>query len=334
MAARKHNETAADSIYIVCGKDPFLMSLEYERIIDSLLGEDEKDMGLLVAEASRMELADVLDELRTLPFLATRRVVLLKDADTFISNNMDALLKYLDSPCQTGTLILTVSTIRSNSRIAKRVNEIGQLINIAEYKRYQLAKFIIDYADGKFSKKVSNEAAELLIEFVGDEPGKLCSEVEKLALYVDKRNSISIEDIQSLVGNNREFDVFAVIDAMTGGDTGTAISRLRNMFSTDKSAEYKSVGAFAFHFRKMFSAKVLLSQRVSFQEVAGKLRIFGDRNAFFNQLNKWSLQEVGNVIKALARIDYESKTGQTDVPSAIEQLVIKACLKQQRRARA
>ena len=173
-----------------------------------------------------------------------------------------------------------------------------------------------------------------MIEFAGDEPGKLCSEVEKLALYVDKRNSIANEDIQSLVGNNREFDVFAVIDAMTGGDSGTAISRLRNMFSTDKSAEYKSVGAFAFHFRKMFSAKVLLSQRVSFQEVAGKLRIFGDRNAFLNQLGKWSLAEVGNVIKALARIDYESKTGQTDVACALEQLVLKACLKQQRRVRA
>lgn len=105
--------------------------------------------------------------------------------------------------------------------------------------------------------------------------------------------------------------------------TGEAIDRLRSMFAEDKSAEYKVVGAFAFHFRRMFKAKVLLEKGVRPPEVADRLQVRGNKNSFFLQLRKMPLKKIGDILQQLADIDYAIKTGRTKAKVAIEQLVLK-----------
>jgi DNA polymerase III delta subunit len=118
------------------------------------------------------------------------------------------------------------------------------------------------------------------------------------------------------------FNAFAVIDAILAGDTGTAIERLRNMFAADRSAEFTVVGAFAYHFRRMFSAKALLERGMGQRDVMSQLRIWGNVDGFFRQLRQMSLERIGGVICELARIDYASKTGGTTGKVAIERLVV------------
>ena len=118
------------------------------------------------------------------------------------------------------------------------------------------------------------------------------------------------------------FNAFGVIDAITSGSTGAAIGRLRNMFETDKNADYTTVGAFAYHFRRMFAAKAMLEKGLMQGQVAAKLRIFYNKDAFFASLKRTSLRAVGDILGQLGRIDYETKTGQASSRIAIEKLVL------------
>ena len=95
------------------------------------------------------------------------------------------------------------------------------------------------------------------------------------------------------------------------------------MFEQDKSAEYTAVGAFAFHLRRMFQAKVLLDKRTNPAEIAKQLRIWGNKDRFFAQLQRISLSHIGSFLEELAAIDYATKTGQAQTPVAIEQLVLR-----------
>ena len=47
--------------------------------------QQEKTTGLLVADGDKITITEVLDELRTLPFLTKKRVVVIRDADKLIS---------------------------------------------------------------------------------------------------------------------------------------------------------------------------------------------------------------------------------------------------------
>jgi DNA polymerase III delta subunit len=116
-----------------------------------------------------------------------------------------------------------------------------------------------------------------------------------------------------------------VLDAIIAGNTGLAIERLRGMFEADKSTEYTVVGAFAYHLRKMFDAKILLNKGVHQRQIESRLRIWGDTNAFFKNLRQISLKQVGQYLELLGETDYAIKTGQTQVQVAMEQFVLKLC---------
>jgi len=322
MAEKKKSQKAA-YVYVIAGKDKFLVAGECERLLDRLLPVEQRAMALYQPRTEDAELADVLDELRTLPFLAERRVVLLKNADTFISANRQYLEKYFDNPSPCGVLVLTVETWRKNTKLARKLDVVGQLIDVADVKPWELSKLAAEWARSRHQKTFSGRAAALLVELAGDDAGRISSEVEKLAVYVGDSKHITPDDVEKLIGHNRMFNAFAVIDAVTAGDMAGAIDRLRNMFAADRSAEFTVVGAFAYHFRRMFTAKALLAKGMSQQQVARRLGLRGNTGGFFRQLGRMSLENIAAVLCELARIDYWSKTGRASCRIAIEQLVVK-----------
>lgn len=316
-------KTDIKPIYIITGKDKFLLNGEYNKLLDKLLKPEQRAMGLWQAEADKAEIADVFDELRTLPFLAERRVVVIKDADDFISDNRELLEKYFDNPCPSGVLVMMVGTWRSNTKLAKKLVKIGQLISVSEIKPWYMAAFISKYAKETHNKTLSAGTANLLVEFVGDEPGRLCSELDKLTVYVDKAPAISAKDVESLIGHNRMFNAFSVIDAMTASDIGTAVLRLRKMFEADRNAAFTVVGAFAYHFRKMFNARTLLGRGIGQNQIEKQLGIWYNKDAFFAQLRGMTLEKIGQILQELGQIDYSIKTGRTTAEAAMEQLILK-----------
>jgi DNA polymerase-3 subunit delta len=310
-------------IYVIAGKEHSLVSTECDRLLERLVEPEQRSVGLFIADAEQAAVADIMDELRTFPFLVEKRVVVVRDADEFISKSRRILENYFDNPCPTGVLVLTVDSWSSGTRLAKMLPRIGKLISLEHPSPWRLPDRLIRYASDAHNKELALDAAELLVELIGDELGRLYSEVDKLALFADSQVSITLQHVEQLIGYNRIFGAFAVIDACLAGDSAQAIDRLRNMFANDKSTQFTVVGAFAFHFRRLFNAKVLLDKGIRPAEVATKLRIWSNKEGFFAQHRRLSLQQIGDMIGALAQIDYTIKTGRTKAQVAIEKLVLK-----------
>ena len=310
-------------IYVIAGKETSLVNAECEKLLGELIEPQQRTMGLFKADASEVSVSDVLDEVRTAPFLTERRVVLVKNADKFVSENRELLERYFDNPCPTGILILTASNWDARTKLAKKLPKVGRLISTVQPKASQMPYRLIRYAGDAHAKKLTKDAAELLIELTGDDLPRLYGEIDKLALFADAEKAITVNHIESLIGHNRIFGAFAVIDACLAGDVAKAVNRLRSMFAEDKSAEYTVVGAFAFHFRRMFNAKVLLEEGIRPADIADRLRIWSNKDSFFLQVRKLSLKQLGDNLQQLANIDYAIKTGRTKAQVAIEQTVLK-----------
>jgi len=310
-------------IYVIAGKEESLVNQTCREMLDELVEPSQRATGLFNADPKEVEAADILDELRTAPFLTDKRVVVIKGADDFVSQNRELLEKYFDNPCPTGILILNVSSWPSNTRLAKKLPNTGKLITVTQPKTWQLPGRLVQYTADAHSKRLSKDAAELLVELTGDDLVRLYSEVDKLALFADSEKTITVKHVEKLIGHNRLYNAFAVIDKCLAGDAGAAVERLRSMFASDRSTEFTVVGAFAFHFRRMFNARVLLDKGVRPDAIAKNLRIWGNKDSFFAQLRKMSLKQVGDGIEQLAGIDYAIKTGRTKPQVAIEQLVLK-----------
>jgi len=313
----------SECIYVIAGKEASRVNARCQELVDELLEPEQRMTGLLSVEGTQVTIAEVLDELRTLPFLADRRVVCVKDADNFVSRYRPALEKYFDEPASTGVLVLTVGSWPKNTKLAKRLPKVGQLVEIVPPKRHELPGYLTQYMRQAYGKTLDRGASELLVELAGEDLTQLQNEVDKLALFARDEKAVTIKHVEALAGHNRIFGAFEVIDAMIAGQPMQAIARLRNMFAEDKSAEYTVVGAFAFHLRRMFSARALLQKGQAPAAVAQKLRIWHNRDRFFAQLRRASLEQIGGYIEHLAAIDYAVKTGQAKTQVAMEQLVLR-----------
>ncbi len=312
-----------EQIHVIAGKEEPQVNARCQELIDRLVDPQDRMTGLLSADGDQVSISDVLDELRTAPFLTGRRVVVVKGADDFVSKNRQALENYFDKPSPTGVLVLTVGSWPKQTKLARKLAKIGTLIEVSPPKRHELPKYLIEYAQRTSKMKLDRPAAEMLIELVGEDLTLLYNEIDKLGLFARDEKAITSKHVESLAGHNRIFGAFEVIEAMIAGNPLQAIRRLRNMFEEDKSAEYTVVGAFAYHLRRMFTAKAMLEKGVAPGDVAGKLRIWNNKERFFTQLRQTSLEQLGKYIEQLAAIDYAVKTGQAKTQVAMEQLVLK-----------
>lgn len=313
----------ADRIYVIMGKDESLVGARCQELLAQLLDPQQRMTALLSVTADEAVLSEVLDELRTVPFLADKRVVVVRGADDFISRHRGALEKYFEKPASTGILVLTVSSWDARLKLAKKLSAVGTLIEITQPKPWELAGHLVQYAADKHKVRLDREAAAILVELIGEELAHLHNEVDKLVLFARGERVIRADHVESLIGHHRIYGAFEVIDAVTGGNTGQAIKRLRNMFAEDRSAEYSVVGAFAYHLRRMFHAKVLLEKRTNPVEIAKRLRIWANKDRFFAQLQRLSLAQIAAFLEELAAVDYATKTGQAQASIAIEQLVLR-----------
>jgi len=312
-----------EQIFIIAGKDASMLDAECQQLIKTLLKPEQKATCLFDADPNKTSACEIFDELRTLPFLAEKRVVLVKNADKFISNNREILEKYFDNPSSTGIFIMTVNSWDSRTRLSKKLPRVGKLLTVTEPKAWQLPSKLIQYANDAHSKNLTKTAAQFLVDLAGENLVQLYHEIDKLALFANKERNITIDHIASLIGHNRLYNAFNVIDAVTAGNVDKAVNRLRKMFAENKSAEYTVVGAFAYHYRRMFNAKILLQKGVPVSEIANKLRLWSNKEKFFPQLRRISLKQIGDSLSALASIDYAIKTGGTKPKIAMEKFVYK-----------
>ena len=79
--AKAGNKTRSNPgyVYVVAGKEPDLTNRKCTELVDTLISPEERTTGLLVENADKITLSQVLDEIRTLPFLTKKRMVVLQD---------------------------------------------------------------------------------------------------------------------------------------------------------------------------------------------------------------------------------------------------------------
>lgn len=230
--------TGARPFVAVFGEDAYLRREAIGAVVRLALGDGADDLAVTRFPGDSTALADVLDEVRTLPFLAKCRVALVEDADKFVTAHRKELEAYAERPAESGVLVLMVKSWPGNTKLAKLVDKTGLALDCRVPEGRELAAWrsrLPGWLDGlakASGAKLDGEATRLLIDLVGDEPGLLAGEVEKLATYVGARKTITRDDVAKMVGGGRVEQIWSVIDAATTGKGSEALHDLDRLLSS------------------------------------------------------------------------------------------------------
>lgn len=317
----KASSPATKPVYVFHGDDAFLRDAAREEILSALLGEADPQLCVASFDATA-ELADVLDELRTIPFLAPHRVVIVRDADAFIAAFREELEKYLQSPSPTASLILMVSSWPKGTRLYKVVDKVGRVLDCSVSGKGDLGPFIRQAAQRR-GKKIAPDAAELLAQWIGEDLAALDGEVEKLSLYAGEREVIEGGDVAAVVTATTGPADFALTNALTAGDARAALEALGGML-TRRGEEFKVLGQIGWHLRKVLRAQQLIAAGESPEAALSACRVFYGKREFLNLLRRRAGEAVRQDFRRMIRADLGMKSG-VDASAALQRLVVELC---------
>jgi len=322
--------TSPPPIVVVFGDEEYQKSVFIERALNALLPPPiDRTLALSVYDGSRIEeqggpgLAAVLDDLATPAFLAPQRVVLIREADRFVSQWRDRLEHYLSRPSPTGTLILECRAFPKTTRLYRAVIAAGgEVHECRKLFGRALTEFVRQEARAR-GKTIEDEAAAWLCDLIGPDLGALVAEVEKLSLYCGSRRTITVADVAALVGQSREEKVFKAMEAAGLGRPSEALGLWRQVLATDPAAVYRAVGGIAFMLRRWLDAQNSRAGGTSLSELCQKLLMWGRPGDVETLLDRLPAKRLQNLLADLAELDSQAKSGIRSIESAVESFLLR-----------
>ncbi len=248
----KSAKSKPQPVYVLPGDEAFLKRQVLLALDALLLGDADADFASTVLAGITAEWSAVRADLDTLPFLSSCRVVVIDQADPFVTKYRANLEKYVAAPAKAGVLILDVKTWPANTKLAKLVPDAATIVCKSPATQ-AVTKWATRWAKDRHDKKLDADAAEWLVELVGPEMGLLDQEIAKLAVYVGDRPAVVREDVDQIVGRSRAAETFKVFDAIGAGRPAEAIAILERLMEQGE-APLAVLGAFSWQLRRLVQA--------------------------------------------------------------------------------
>jgi len=209
------------------GDEAFLKRHVLRRLRKAVVGEGEGDLSLAAFEGASAALPDVLAELATLALFGSgKRLVIVEEADSFVTRYRSELEAYVARPKSSGVLVLDVASWPANTRLFKAVASVGLQVECTAPTGAKLNRWLCAWAKGAHGVRLAGDVAEQLVDMVGPELGLLDQELAKLALSVGVEGEITSDLVARLVGTWRAKTAWEMLDAALDGDAPKALTQL------------------------------------------------------------------------------------------------------------
>jgi DNA polymerase III delta subunit len=239
-------------VYLFYGKETFIIERTAKRLAMEILGTGDPAFNYQLfwgTEKKPEEMAaDVVNAANAFPFLAEKRIVLVREADSVLKD--PRMLAYVKNPNPDTVLILTASSParKSKSSAAKarisssdifaylqsRDNAMGQDVTL-EFKELRDAP-LLEWIVAEFEergRKITREAAAILLDLKGNSTGEIASEIEKVLTALPDTNEIGQGHIEALLEQSRQFDVFQLTQAVLSRNEPAAQEIARRLLTSD-----------------------------------------------------------------------------------------------------
>ena len=300
---------------LVYGPDAGLVRERADRLARFVVADDGDPFR--ISELSGADLAAdpprLNDEAAALCLTGGRRVVRVRDADDRLGT---VFLDFLADPPGDALVVVEAGELgpRSKLRAAFEAAKSGGALPCYVEDGAALAG-AVRAAMTERGLKADNDAVRTLAALLGPDRMLLRGEVEKLALYVGERGTVTEDDVLACGAEAAATSIDEAVDACLAGD-GAVTDRALNRLAGEGVAPVRVLRALAAHLGKIEAVHARAAAGEDSGQATASQRIFFKRQpAFRAQLRMW---RGARLARALARaIEAEMRCKETGQPDRL-----------------
>lgn len=233
-------------MFVFHGPEEYSKDRALERLKEKYLPKGLEELNCQHLEDERANAAEIRRASETLPFMAEKRIVVVRDYPMLAASSrgsglneageLEELDRLISDFPSTACLIFFQRVPPDKRRAAwTRLLKSAESVEFAPLTEDELAQQL-----GKMAKRsgcsVSRDAARFMLQYCGSDLEALSHEMEKACAHAGKGAAVTREDIQAVCVQTMESKVFDFIDMLYTGKAAAAMEKLRALAGEDDGA--------------------------------------------------------------------------------------------------
>jgi DNA polymerase-3 subunit delta len=255
-----------DPVYVLASDHPILLDRALAAIRDAAVPPAMRGWNYDVVEGSIKGAgagSRIVAIARTLPMMAERRMVFVRDLAPLPADEAPHLVEYFADPNPSTVLVAITSKIDKRQKLYAAAGKHG-FLHVLEAPR-QVAPWIRGEAQAR-GVALDARAVTRLADAVGADLSRLALVIEQLSLYcwaggtgpgAGAGKPVTADDVDDLVADTRERSVFELTDAVGAGDLPGALAAVQSLCDQRDSA----IGVISMLARHLRQLGVVLAHR-------------------------------------------------------------------------
>lgn len=312
-------------LYLFYGEEEFSIQEAIDLIIERVVDPGTRDFNFNVLHCKDSSISEVTALAQTLPFMSEKRLVILKEFDAFKAGDLEELTPYLNDPSPSTCLVMVSNQGRYEKKsVIAAVEARGSVTRFFPPLDREIIAWIGAWAKAR-ALSLQRDAAQYLLQTIGNDLQKIKSELEKVELYLKENKTITFEDVKVVVGDFREYSSFDLATALGQKNQERAFLILSRLIQEGEQP-VGLLGAIAWNFRRLVRAKSMEAAGIGYEEIKRKLNIiFHQSTLFQEQMRRFSMEELQNAFDIMLSADRSLKSSNLNGRVVLERMILRLC---------
>lgn len=310
-------------LYFLFGEEPYLLNQSVERFKYSVLTEGAVDFNYSLFYASDADIGVVRDAVETLPMMAARRLIILKEAQELTDKEWQELEPLIETPVESSVFVVLASRVDKRKKQIRALLEKADCVEFKKPYENQIPSWV-NYIAQTLGLTISNDAIHLLHKLVGHHLTEIEAEMKKLGEYAGNRR-IEISDVSQVVSRSKEENVFDFTKAIGENDRVRALEHLVHLLDQGQN-EIGIISLVARHVRILLTLKKGIDEGLNGAKLAHYAQIppyFLD--GYVSQARLWTAKRLEQTLIVLSETDKALKSSPLSSHIWLENMVLKTC---------
>jgi DNA polymerase-3 subunit delta len=297
-------------VFSLTGNNTFALRNRLNDIVDMFIKE-HGELALERIDAEEVEAQVILDALQNLPFLAAKKMVVVRN----LSQNKEGAEKIeqiINAAKEDTELILYESSIDKRTAYFKTLKSKTQLEEFSELDAHGLAKWLVEEAKKRGGELKAADAG-YLVDRAGTDQALISNELDKLIIYNPK---ISRQNIDLLTDPLPQSKVFELLDAAFSGRKSRALELYEEQ-RAQKVEPQKILAMIAWQLQLLALTKYADGKSTAAIAKDVGMNPYPISKAA-NLSHKLDEEKFNNMVKFACEIDLKSKTKAYDLDEALK----------------